>query len=138
MGARGLVIVNAVVMLGRIGWSATFMKKDLAERGGGMAWGWSSSRANQADGVLAVSRVLPDKLAILVAGAANPMLVWLLGGDRGGVVGMGMRDLANVVGLLGLAGSMVLYHERHTLRHIWATFNNPPIEDKTNNKPKNE
>lgn len=126
MGARGLVIANAVVMLGRIGWSGRFLGTDLAERGGGLQF-WGSGNGSGKEGVLTISRVLPDKFAILMAVTGIPVLVRQLG-DSGGI-GMGLRDLANVVGLLGMMASVMLFHERHFLQHAWKLFN-PPKEEK--------
>ncbi|MDI1489975.1 MAG: Oligosaccharide translocation protein rft1 [Ramalina farinacea] len=129
MGAKGLVIVNAVVMLGRIWWSGSFMKRDLAERGGGMIFAVSKGEADKAE-VLDVSRVLPHSVAFMMA--TTGQLVLMYGG-----VGMGMRDLAKVGALLGVLGSVFLYSERHFLLQAWRLFN-PPQEEEEKNKPQSQ
>ena len=122
IGASGLVDVNSVVMLGRIWWSARFMVRDLAERGGGMTW-WLREGEADKPGVLAVIKLLPENFALAMFTTGQSVLFWLLK-DNGGV-GMGMRDLVNAGALLGVMGSVALFSERHFLRHAWELFNPP-------------
>ena len=130
MGAKGLVLVNAVVMLGRIWWSGRFMKNDLVERGGGMIFALQEGEADKAE-VLDFSKVPPHSGAGMMAVLGE--LVFLYGD-----VGMGMRDLAKVGMLLAVLGSGVLYSERHFLLQAWRLFNPPPDQKEKNKQSQEE
>ena len=100
MRAGGLVLCNAVVMLGRIWWSARFLGRDLGGRGGGVD----------------VWRVLPrgGSVGVAVAGAA------VLRGMRVGVeAGLGGRELVGLVGVVGGVGVGMLWFERAFLGEVW-------------------
>lgn len=86
-GARGLVVVNAVVMVLRIGWSWRFVQGDLRGRGGGLGvWG-----------------LVPEGGSVAVGVGARCLLERVdLGGGGSGLGVLGLVKVGGVVGGCGV------------------------------------
>ncbi|KAL9129146.1 MAG: hypothetical protein Q9217_002321 [Psora testacea] len=91
MGARGLVVVNAVVTVGRISWSWGFVRRDLRERGGS----------------LAIVDLLPTVGSLAVGVAGRSVLEGI--GEPGN---MGMVYFGKMGCVVGLCGLVILFFER--------------------------
>ena len=93
-GARGLVVVNGIVMVGRIAWSVNFVKKDLKDRGGSLDW----------------KDVMPRSVSLAPVVVGRAVLErWV------SEKSMGMGELARVGAVVGICGIGVVGSEREFL-----------------------
>ncbi|KAL9104698.1 MAG: hypothetical protein Q9163_000376 [Psora crenata] len=108
MGARGLVVVNAIVMGGRIAWSWWFVAGDLSRRPGGVE--------------LVYGDMLPTGGSLAVGIAARAVLELVM--EPGS--SMGLRDLAGVAIVVGVSGLAIVFFERAFLVRCYHMLRPPP------------